>query len=273
METTVTPAGSTPELTPELTPKLTPESTPDSTPVLTPGLTPDNTLGHTYIGIFTSMEGNLKCKKKGVRNYVTADIPTWTIDENIDISSFSKYGCTPKNNYLLNPILGLQNFADDEWLLCPIQSKEKEIGWDIQIGMSGKCKQGQNEFDGMLLELEEELGLKYIGEDRVAQIITNHKGKWYDGRYTREYSYTRTTFKIHFNDVRLINTDVDKPIGSVSDEENYYKTIACLVYGKITDIKKVLDIKKVNYSCNDDRVIGMAYVSGKTIKRILKTFS
>ena len=267
METTLT---STPELTPGITPGLTPGLTPELTPELTPVLTPDNTIDNTYIGIFTAMENNLKCETEGVRNYVTADIPEWVVQDNINIKDFSRYGFTRKNNYLFNPTLGLANFADDEWLLCPIQFKDKYDDWDIQIGMSGKCKQGQTEFDGMRLELEEELGLKYISKDKVKPLITKHTGTYGDRRIP--YKYDRYTFKINFNDVKPIDTLVDIPIEAVSAEENYYKTIACIVCGKLEDIRKVIDIKKVNYSCNDDRVIGMAYVSGKTIKKVVNHF-
>ena len=255
---------STPESMPESTPGLTPESTPES-----PVFTPDN----TFIGIFTPMERHLQCEQKGVRNYVTADIPRWKILKDIDIGLFSNYGFTHYNNYLLSTGLNLANFPDDKWLLCPIQLKDKSSDWDIQIGMSGKCKQGQTEFDGMLLELEEELGLKYNSRSKVAPIITKHTGYWYEGSKRKEYTYSRSTFKINFDNVRLIDTHVDKPIKYVSDEENYFNTLACLVHGNLKDITKVLQIKKVNYSCNDDRIIGMAYVSGKTVKTIMNTFA
>ena len=271
---------STPESMPESTPGLTPESTPESTPGLTPestpespGLTPVFTPDNTFIGIFTPMERHLQCEQKGVRNYVTADIPRWKILKDIDIGLFSNYGFTHYNNYLLSTGLNLADFPDDKWLLCPIQLKDKSSDWDIQIGMSGKCKQGQTEFDGMLLELEEELGLKYNSRSKVVPIITKHTGYWYEGSKRKEYTYSRSTFKINFDNVRLIDTHVDKPIKDISDEENYFKTIACLVHGNLKDITKVLEIKKVNYSCNDDRIIGMAYVSGKTVKTIMNTFA
>ena len=206
-----------------------------------------------------------------MRNYVTAEIPTWNIVKDIDMRLFSEYGFTYPNNHLLNTQLDLLNFPDDEWLLCPIQSKYKSADWDIQIGMSGKCKQGQEILDGMLLELEEELGFKYNSMDAVSRpLITRHKSYWYDQqRRKKEYLYSRFTFKINLDNLKLIDKSVDKPIITVSDEDDYYRTIACLVGGKLTDIKKVLQIKKVDYSCNTDRIVGMAYVSGKTVKKFM----
>ena len=237
------------------------------------GLTPESTtafsLDNTFIGIFNPRK-NLNCEEKGVRNYVTAEIPDWEI-KNIPMESFSEYGFTLPNNHLLNTDLGLLKIPDDEWLLCPIQLKYESDDWDIQIGMSGKCKQGQEILDGMLLELEEELGFKYNSMDAVSlPLITRHKSSWYDqkGR-KKEYLYSRFTFKINLDNLKLIDKSVDKPIITVSDEDDYYRTIACLVGGKLTDIKKVLQIKKVDYSCNKDRIVGMAYVSGKTVKKFM----
>ena len=242
---------------------LTPESTPESTT--------EFSVDNTFIGIFNPRI-NLNCKKKGVRNYVTADIPVWETFENIRMESFSEYGFTLPNNHLLNTDLGLLNIPDDKWLLCPIQLKDKSDVWDIQIGMSGKCKEGQNVFNGMLLELEEELGFKYSSTDTVLQpLITNHTGSWYDQRRRSKmpYTYSRSTFEINLDDLKLIDKSVDKPIITVSDEDDYYRTIACLVWGKLTDITKVIHITKVDYSCNKDRIVGMAYVSGKTVKNFM----
>lgn len=61
------------------------ETTLTSTPGLTPDNTIDNTIDNTYIGIFTPMKNNLKCETEGVRNYVTADIPEWVVQENINL--------------------------------------------------------------------------------------------------------------------------------------------------------------------------------------------
>ena len=241
---------------------LSDESNPDSTNEFSP----DN----TFIGIFTPMKDYLNCEEEGVRNYVTAEIPTWNIVKDIDMRLFSEYGFTYPNNHLLNTQLDLLNFPDDEWLLCPIQLKYKSGDWDIQIGMSGKCKQGQTALDGMLLELEEELGFKYNGSDTVSDpLITNHNSFWYDQRRKTEYMYSRFTFKINLDNLKLIDKSVDTPIVTVSDEDDYYTTIACLVCGKLTHITKVLQIKKVDYSCNKDRIVGMAYVSGKTVKKFM----
>lgn len=242
---------------------LTPESTPESTT--------EFSVDNTFIGIFNPII-NLNCKKKGVRNYVTADIPLWEMFKNIPMESFSEYGFTLPNNHLLNTDLGLLNTPDDKWLLCPIQLKDKSDVWDIQIGMSGKCKQHQNIFNGMLLELEEELGFKYSSTDTVLQpLVTNHTGSWYEPRRRIKipYIYSRSTFEINLDDLKLIDKSVDKPIITVSDEDDYYRTIACLVWGNLTDITKVTQIRKVDYSCNKDRIVGMAYVSGKTIKKFM----
>jgi hypothetical protein len=237
--------------------------------VLTPESSSEFSLDNTFIGIFNPRK-NLNCEEKGVRKYVTAEIPDWEI-KNIPMESFSEYGFTLPNNHLLNTDLGLLNIADDEWLLCPIQLKYESDDWDIQIGMSGKCKQSQDVFNGMLLELEEELGFKYNSMDTVLKpLITTHNGSWYDHQgYKNKYTYFRSTFKINLDNIKLIDKSVDKPITTVSDEDDYYRTIACLVYGKLKDITKVLQIRKVDYSCNKDRIVGMAYVSGKTVKKFM----
>jgi len=245
---------------------LTPESTPS---VLTPESTTEFSLDNTFIGIFNPKK-NLNCEEKGVRNYVTAEIPEWEM-KNIPIELFSQYGFTYPNNYLLNKELDLLNFPDDEWLLCPIQLKDDSDEWDIQIGMSGKCKQDQSELDGMLLELEEELGFKYNSSDTVLwPLVTKHIGSWYDDHgHKKKYNYSRFTFKINLDNIKLIDKNVDKPITTVSDEDDYYRTIACIVCGKLRDIRKVLQIRKVDYSCSKDRIVGMAYVSVKTVKKVM----
>ena len=236
---------------------------------LTPESTTEFSLDNTFIGIFNPKK-NLNCEEKGVRNYVTAEIPDWKISKNIPMESFSEYGFTLPNNHLLNTDLDLLNIPDDKWLLCPIQLKYESDDWDIQIGMSGKCKQDQDVVDGMLLELEEELGFKYNSMDAVLPpLITTHKSSWSDQGHKKEYTYSRSTFKINLDNLKLIDKSVDKPIITVSDEDDYYRTIACLVYGKLTDITKVLQIRKVDYSCNKDRIVGMAYVSGKTVKKFM----
>ena len=239
---------------------LSDESNPESTT--------EFSLDNTFIGIFNPRK-NLNCEK-GVRDYVTAEIPVWETIENIPMESFSEYGFTLPNNHLLNTDLDLLNIPDDKWLLCPIQLKYKRDDWDIQIGMSGKCKQDQDVVDGMLLELEEELGFKYNSDAVLQPLITTHNSYWYDDKRRRiKYSYSRSTFKINLDNLKLIDKSVDQPIVTVSDEDDYYRTIACLVCGKLTDITKVLQIKKVDYSCNKDRIVGMAYVSGKTVKKFM----
>ena len=230
----------------------------------------------TFIGIFTPIKNILKGNNPKQKKYVTVKIPTWQIVKDMNILEFSKYGFTAKNNYLLSSELDIMNFPDDKWLLCPIQLKKYEpkwsfednTKWDIQVGISGKCKNLQSPPEAMMLELEEELGLKYIGNP-IGSILTKHQGSWWDekNKVLREYMYDRTTFKISIKSTRQINADSDKPIQTKTDEENYYNTIACLVYGSFEDIKTVLETKKINYSSNEDRIIGMAYVSGKTIKK------
>ena len=116
--------------------------------VLTPGSSTEFSVDNTFIGIFNPRK-NLNCEEKGVRNYVTAEIPKWEMIKNIPMESFSEYGFTLPNNHLLNTDLDFVNIPDDKWLLCPIQLKYKSDDWDIQIGMSGKCKQGQEILDGI----------------------------------------------------------------------------------------------------------------------------
>jgi len=237
--------------------------------VLTDEPTTEFSVDNTFIGIFNPRI-NLNCEKKDVRNYVTAEIPNWEMIENIPMESFSEYGFTLPNNHLLNTDLDLLNIPDDKWLLCPIQLKHESDDWDIQIGMSGKCKERQDVFNGMLLELEEELGFKYNSMDTVLRpLITKHTGYWYDQGRKIQYTYSRSTFKINLDNLKLIDKSVDKPIITVSDKDDYYRTIACLVWGKLTDIRKVIQIRKVDYSCNKDRIVGMAYVSGKTVKKFM----
>lgn len=43
---------------------------------------------------------------------------------------------------------------------------------DIQTGVTGKCKHNQEPYESMILELEEELGLRWTGTDLIQGIQT-----------------------------------------------------------------------------------------------------
>jgi hypothetical protein len=155
----------------------------------------------------------------------------------------------------------IQVLSDDDWIVCPIQiitpTQTVEKSWDIQVGITGKCKIEQDPYDGMLLELQEELGLEFIGEK-------------FDGNtenYFQGNKYSRTTFLVDINQTKLLDSDHTLCIKSKEDDRS--KKIVCLVYGKLSDVVEKININltKRTYLCNDDNIVGMALLSVKTIKR------
>jgi hypothetical protein len=178
--------------------------------------------------------------------YVKTQISAWKYDNDIKIST---YGL----NFLRDLIN--HHFLDDSmYILGPIQL-DRNGNYDIQIGMSGKCKIGQSYDDGMFLELEEELGLKYN-----TQNLPQH------------YLYqSRAIYTLHINETKLINPTRDYPIRLTSHKNDQYRPVSCLVYGRLNEILNVLktDQKDRFYSCNDDNIIGIGLISVGRIKEFL----
>ena len=201
------------------------------------------------IGLFTNIkQGALKgfCSQK----YIGVKMAKWRIfPENL--INFSSYGLRGKQEFLRKQI---QEMNDTDWIVCPVQLKDNS-SWDIQIGVTGKCKIRIEPYESMRIELEEELGLRLINPDSII-VGENDKG------------CERTIFKININQTMSIEKD------SVSDINNCLKDdidkkIGCLVYGTKDDLEKV--IKKTDkiryYLSNKDNIIGIAFVSVETIKR------
>jgi hypothetical protein len=157
----------------------------------------------------------------------------------------------------------IQVLSDDDWIVCPIQiitpTQTVEKSWDIQVGISGKCKIGQDTYDGMLLELQEELGLEFIGE----RFDGNTENDLQDFQCNK---YSRTTFLVDINQTKLL--DSEHTLCTTSKEDDRSKKIVCLVYGKLSDVVEKININltKRTYLCNDDNIVGMALLSVKTIK-------
>ena len=161
----------------------------------------------------------------------------------------------------------IQVLADDDWIVCPIQivipkqtvEKSAEKSWDIQVGITGKCKIGQDIYDGMLLELQEELGLEFIGEKFDGDTENNLQDFKGD-------KYSRTTFLVDINQTKLLDDDHTLYSNSKDDPS---KRIDCLVYGKLSNVLEKVNINMTErtYLCNDDNIVGMAVLSVKTIKR------
>lgn len=155
--------------------------------------------------------------------------------------------------------------SDDDWIVCPIQiitpTQTVEQSWDIQVGITGKCKIGQDTYDGMLLELQEELGLEFIGE----KFDGNTENDLQDFRGNK---YSRTTFLVDINQTKLLDSDHNHTLCTTSKDDRS-KRIVCLVHGKMSDVVEKINIHltKRTYLCNDDNIVGMALLSVKTIKR------
>jgi hypothetical protein len=157
----------------------------------------------------------------------------------------------------------IQVLSDDDWIVCPIQiitpTQTVEKSWDIQVGITGKCRIDQDIYDGMLLELQEELGLEFIGE----RFDGNTETDLHDFQGNK---YSRTTFLVDINQTKLLESDHTLCTTSKDDRS---KKIVCLVYGKLSDVVEKININltKRTYLCNDDNIVGMALLSVKTIKR------
>lgn len=179
---------------------------------------------------------------------------TWSILHYLSVK-FSSYGLTGIYNYLQNQDI-FSGVPEDNWIVCPIQL-DKDGGWDIQIGMSGKSKIGQTPFDGMRLELQEELGLNYIG-NRV-------DGKLIDP--------PRTLFFVKIGDTQSI-TEKSRIVQTQNNEDDKTTKLSCFVHGTISELLSVINIKNTTrtYSCTDDNILGLALVSIKTIKNFIHNF-
>jgi len=157
----------------------------------------------------------------------------------------------------------IQILSDDDWIVCPIQiitsTQNVEKSWDIQVGITGKCKIDQDIYEGMLLELQEELGLEFIGE----KFDGNTENDLQDFQGNK---YSRTTFLVDINKTKLLDSDHTLCTTSKDDRS---KKIVGLVYGKLSDVLEKININltKRTYLCNDDNIVGMALLSVKTIKR------
>ena len=160
----------------------------------------------------------------------------------------------------------IQVLPDDDWIVCPIQiiipkqtvEQSEKKSWDIQVGITGKCNIGQDIYDGMLLELQEELGLEFIGEKFDGD--TENDLQDFQGN-----KYSRTTFLLDINKTKLLDAEHTLYTKSKDDRS---KRIVCLVHGKMSDVVEKININltKRTYLCNDDNIVGMALVSVKTIK-------
>jgi hypothetical protein len=207
-----------------------------------------------YVGLFDIMrESALSCLTRD-RVYVSVNI-NWEILHYSTVQ-FSFYGLTFYNNYLRNPTI-FNNIPDDNWIVCPIQFSEKTGGWDIQIGMSGTCKEDQNPFDGMRLELQEELGLEYIGGQISGTFIDQ----------------PRTLFFVRIGHTRSIS-EQSRIVRTANNYDDKTNKISCFVHGTLCELLSVINIqnKTRNYSCNDDNILGLALVSIKTIKNFIHNF-
>ena len=205
------------------------------------------------IGLFTNIKQGALQGAFRSQKHIGVKMAKWRIfPENL--IQFSSYGLIGKQEFLRKEIEEMNN---TDWIVCPVQLKDNS-SWDIQIGVTGKCKIGIEPYESMRIELEEELGLRLINPETIilGETVKNDKG------------CERTIFKINVNQTISIEKD------SVCDVNNCLKDvidkkIACLVYGTKDDLEKV--INKTNkiryYLSNKDNIIGIAFVSVETIKR------
>lgn len=202
------------------------------------------------VGFFDSIKKKaLSCPKfpKNTLSYVETQISEWKYDNDIKIST---YGLD-----FLRDVIHPHFLDDSMYILGPIQLDRNGDEYDIQIGMTGKCKIGQTYDDGMFLELEEELGLKYDTQNLPQQYVHQN----------------RAIYTVDINETRLINPLRDSPITLINHRNDNSKPVACLVYGRLDEILNVLQIdqKKRFYSCNNDNIIGIGLISVGRIKEFL----
>jgi hypothetical protein len=209
-------------------------------------------MSYVYVGLFENIKQSA-LKSSKFQKYIGVKMANWRIfPENL--INFSSYGLRGKQEFLRKQI---QEMNNTDWIVCPVQLKDNN-SWDIQIGVTGKCKNGIETYESMQIELEEELGLCLINRKSiiVGETVIDLKG------------CERTIFKIHVNQTMPIEKDsVCNLNNSLKDDIN--RKIGCLVYGSKDDLEKV--INKTNkiryYLSNKDNIIGMAFVSVETIKR------
>lgn len=189
---------------------------------------------------------------KNTLHYVSTQISVWKYDNDIKIST-----CGLE---FLNDLINTQFLDDSMYILGPIQL-DSDGHYDIQIGMSGKCKRYQSYDDGMFLELEEELGLKYNTQNVPQHYVYVHQ----DG-----YRF-RAIYTLNINETRLINPRRDNPIRLTSHRDDKSRPVSCLVYGRLDEILNVLRTYQTQrfYSCNDDNIIGIGLISVARIKEFL----
>ena len=209
-----------------------------------------------YVGLFKNIKHRAlrTTKRCRARQYIGVEMAEWRVfpDTLINLSS---YGIIGKRAFLREHI---QEMKDTDWIVCPVQLKNSSSSlWDIQIGVTGKCKNSQEPHEAMLLELEEELGLRWIGPEPIQGVISEDNQE-----------YERTIFKIPSSNCVSIEKD-EMPITGGGNKEIAMQKIACLIYGSKDDLEKV--INKTNklryYSSNDDNIIGNSFVAVQTIKK------
>ena len=198
-----------------------------------------------------SLRSAKRCK---ARHYVGVEMAESRVFPEMDLE-LSTYGFLGRGEFLREYISGM---SEEDWIVCPVQLKDySSFIWDIQIGVTGKCKDNQEPYESMILELEEELGLRWTGTEPIQGIQTE------DSRGNE-----RTIFKIPISSCIPIEKD-DMPIAGADSKDIINKKIACLIHGTRLEIERVMNKTKKNryYSCNDDNIIGLAFVSVQSIKR------
>ena len=203
-----------------------------------------------HIGLFEDIK-NMSLKNT-IKSITSVIISEWYLI-NDDEVKISKYGFHNKDYFLKNQF---DSFSNDEWILCPIQSNS--TGWDVQIGVTGKCKKGKEPSEAILIEIQEELGLKYIGSLEPV------------GQLNRSGVIERTVFKIHVWQFCLLEKDLNIH-SEINTEDDNNKKVAVLVHGSLEDIERIIDKSKTTryYLSNNDNIIGIAILSVKTIKNMI----
>jgi hypothetical protein len=201
-----------------------------------------------------SLRASKKCK---ARCYVGVEMAEWRVFPETDID-FSSYGFFGRGEFLREHI---SEMKDEDWIVCPVQLKDySSFIWDIQIGVTGTRKHNQEPYETMLLEMEEELGLRWSSTGPIQGIqSTDSRGN------------ERTIFKIPISGCLSIEKD-DMPISGSESKDTVNKKIACIIHGTRDEIERIVNkSKKIRYySSNDDNIIGLAFVSVQTVKRRFK---